>query len=74
MRPTNYAEPFEDEELEARAWRYYETAREQGSTLSESALITECRELAHQDVERLREVGDEPVELADDSLNDHQEK
>lgn len=66
MRLYNYDEPFEDEELEARAWAHYEAAREQGSTLPEAQLMRECRELAHRDLIRMQEMGDEPVPLAEE--------
>jgi len=61
MRLYNYDEPFEDEELETRAWEYFERAREEGSVLSDEHLIRECRKLAHEDLTRLKELEEEPI-------------
>jgi hypothetical protein len=66
MNPYIYSEPFEDEELEARAWAHYEKAREQGSILPESQLMEACRKIAHEDLQRLQATGDEPVPLAEE--------
>lgn len=61
MRIHDYTEPFEDEELERRARDHYEQAREQGSILSDSRLMEECRRLAHEEHERLVGTDNEPV-------------
>lgn len=66
MKPQIFDEPFEDEELEARAWAHYEKAREQGSILAEAQLISECRKIAHEDLQRLQATGDEPVPVAEE--------
>ncbi len=66
MNPYVYTEPFEDEDLEARAWAHFEQAREQGSLLPEAQLIEECRKIAHDDVIRLIAAGDDPVPISDD--------
>lgn len=61
MRYYNYDEPFEDEELEMRAWEHFERAREEGSILSDEHLIRECRKLAEEDFKRLKEYEQEPI-------------
>lgn len=66
MKPQIFDEPFEDEELEARAWEHYEKAREQGSILPEAQLIAECRKIAHEDLQRLQATGDEPLPIGDE--------
>lgn len=58
---------FSDEEIEERALKYYETAREQGSLIPEEQLMTECRALAVRDLERLKAIGDEPLPHADEA-------
>ncbi len=61
MRRPRFDEPFQDEDLERRAWEYFETAREQGSQLDDDRLIQECRQLAYQAHLRREALGDEPL-------------
>jgi hypothetical protein len=66
MRKYDYTEPFEDEELEARALRQYEEAREQGSTVEHELLMQKSREMAHEQLMRLQALANEPVPVEDD--------
>jgi hypothetical protein len=66
MKPTIFDEPLQDEELEARALRYFEAAREEGSLLPDLTLMRECREMAHRDVESIEALGDEVVEAPEE--------
>lgn len=56
-----YNEALQDEEIERRAWDYFEVARAEGSKLSDEALIEQCRQMAKNDIEQLSGTGDEVV-------------
>lgn len=66
MKNRIFDEPLEDEATESLAWQYYETAKEQGSLLSDDELIKECRELAQKDMERRSVMDDIPIEEDDE--------
>jgi hypothetical protein len=63
MLRTSLADPLEDEALETRAWSHFDTAREQGSHMTDDELIRHCRQLAQQEVLSLQVLGDEPAEV-----------
>ena len=56
-----------DEEIERRALTYFESARSEGSLLSDDALMAEARELAKRDVERTEALADEEIEIEDET-------
>lgn len=62
----DYQNPFEDEELEARAWSHFDHAKEQGSKLTDADLIRHCREMAHQELSRMEALADEPVKVGEE--------
>lgn len=56
-----------DEEIERRALTYFESARSEGSLLSDDALMAEARELAKRDVARTEALADEEIEIEDET-------
>ncbi|MEO7453299.1 MAG: hypothetical protein ABIV13_00875 [Fimbriimonadales bacterium] len=65
MRIISEDELYEDE-IERRALTYFESARSEGSLLSDDALMAEGRLLAKRDVERTEAFANEEVEIEDD--------
>jgi len=56
-------EELYQEEIERRALTYFESARSEGSLLSDDALMAEARELAKRDVEHTEALADEEIDL-----------
>lgn len=50
------------EEIERRALTYFESARAEGSLLSDDAIMAEARSLAKRDMERTEALADEEIE------------
>ena len=59
-------EELYQEEIERRALTYFESARSEGSLLSDDALMAEARDLAKRDVERTEALADEEIELEEE--------
>ena len=59
-------EELYQEEIERRALTYFESARSEGSLLSDDALMAEARELAKRDVERTEALADEEIDLEEE--------
>ena len=55
-------EELYQEEIERRALTYFETARSEGSLLSDDAIMAEARALAKRDIERTEALAHEEVE------------
>lgn len=64
MRITTEPDPWE-EEVDRRAQEYFETARAEGSLLSDADLMEEARGLAGRDMERVRALADEEIPAED---------
>ena len=55
-----------DQEIERRALTYFESARSEGSLLSDDALMAEARDLAERDVKRTEALADEEIDLEEE--------
>ncbi len=60
-------EELYQEEIERRALTYFESARSEGSLLSDDALMAEARDLAERDVKRTEALADEEIDLEEES-------
>ena len=59
-------EELYQEEIERRALTYFESARSEGSLLSDDALMAEARDLAERDVKRTEALADEEIDLEEE--------
>ncbi len=59
-------EELYQEEIELRALTYFESARSEGSLLSDDALMAEARDLAERDVKRTEALADEEIDLEEE--------
>jgi hypothetical protein len=55
-------EELYEEEIERRALTYFESARSEGSLLSDDAIMADARTLAKRDMERTEALADEEIE------------
>ena len=66
MTDRDFNEPFDNDEMERNARALYDMAIDQGSGMPKEQLLRECRQLVNESLEKLRALGNEPAEDADD--------